>query len=563
MKRREVFVIISLFLLSGLIGCIDSRYDLDKLPSQIIVAGDSLTLPIGKSDTATLGKFINDQNVQYIELRNGVYYLCYRDSVDMPVPTKEELKVGDISANTQSNIAMIPGASVNTIYPVPLDATFNFTATNNIPVVTNNVILRVDSVELSNGATDAVLLLTLKLDQITIISGSYDLVFNMNIPAGFVIEPEIGSIQNNKYTITGTVSNNNPVVRKFKLRRFVKTSAPLVFSYNGSVKLKAGSMIKYTSNTPSLSISVNGSNLYVEALKGQIAYRPTPSKVKENIKEVYKFFKDSKDVISFYNPMFVIETKCNFNVPITGNIEVSTKGGTPTTPSNINFEIDPPTTFNTLRYNHFLVSNINIPSTDPTAKWYQMDLRSYLKAKPDSLLANLSYQSKTGSGTIDNPHFIRNNSIGKVNYRFDLPLSFYNDFQLNFSDTIHNVFTDEINKYIFSSGSVSIVGDIVTSIPLNAEITLTIMSKDYAQSSITILNKSYYKATSNYVINRAPLSFVINSDEISTMKYPRHIALSVKMTSNSEIEGKALKASDFFCYEKLRVVKKGGVKVDL
>lgn len=561
MKRKEIFVFISLFLINGLTSCIDSKYDLEKLPSEILVAGDSLTLPIGKSDTAMLSTFINDQNVQFIELRNGVYYLCYQDSVDLPVPTKEELKVGDITANTQSNIAMIPGATINTNYSVPMDAPFSFMATNNIPVLTNSVILRVDSVELSNGASDAILLLTLKLDKITLITGSYELIFNMNIPAGFVLEPEIGSIQNSKYTITGTVSNNNPIVRKFKLRRFTKTSSPLTFSYDGSVKLKAGSVIKYTSNTPALSISVNGSNLYVEALKGQIAYSPKTSNVKENIKEVYKFFKNSKDVISFYNPSFVIDTKCNFNVPITGNIEVSTKGGTPTTPSNINFEIEPSTIFNSLKHNYFLVSNINT-TTDLSSKWYQMDLRNYLKAKPDSLLVNLSYQSKIGSGTVENPHFIRNNSTGKVNYKFDLPVSFYNDFQLNFSDTIHNVFTDEINKYLFASGSVSIVGEVVTSIPLNAEITLTIMAKDYVKPDITLSNKSVYTAELNNAVNRAPFKFEVNPGELVNMKYPRHLSLSVNIYSSKSVEGKALKASDFICFEKVRVVKKGGVKLN-
>lgn len=564
MKHIKLLLIpILISIIGALSSCIDSKYDLDKLPSQIIIAGDSMTLPIGYTDTATMKNFIEDQNVQYIEVRDGIYYINYKDSTDLPIPTKQEFRINDILESSSAALTKAPLANVGVDYTMPADYSSTFALSNNFPLITNSIILRIDSVELSNSIGENIFTLTIKLDQITLVSGSYNVNLNVHLPAGFILENTNGSATGNPFAIALTKTDNSPIIQTFKLRRFTKSTAPLAITYDGTVKFNSGSKIKYNSNSPALTISIGVANFYIDAFKGQINLHSKTTIVKENIKSIYSIFKSNSDVVSFYNPSFIIDTKSNFTIPITTTFNISTKGGTPTVPETLSFEMDPPLAYNALKLNHFVISNIKPAQMDIDTKSQTMDLRSFIKAKPDSIIAKIDFQTKSGSGTLSSPHFIRSNSIGKVNYRLELPISFTNDFVLTYSDTITDVFTDDIKKQLFNSGSVYLRGDIVTTIPLNAEISIAIMAEGYAQPNIVLSNKTTYKANKDKIVNRAPINFTISATDLKNMLHPRHLSFSIRITSDNTLQGIALKANDFIFLENLRVTKKGGLSVDL
>lgn len=574
MRKFTIFTLLIVTLLSQ--SCVDDQYDLSKLPSNILVAGDSLILPLGSADTAYLRSFIDDQNITAIEKRDSVYFLVHRDSIELALPSGEELRIDDASIATaqSAKISNIPYI-LNVPFVLPVDNNLGTINTSrNLPLITSTSIKRLDYVELNNSGVKGLVTLNVGLRQ-TIASGPCDITFNMQIPAGMQLIPEPGNgtvNSNNEYIIQISDLGDFPITRSFKLKNITQeVGTPITFGYTSSIIFKQGAQITYTGNDPGVDIATSATNLYADYIKGEINHSGSKTGIQADIKGIYSLFKNSNDIVSLYNPMLFIDSETNFGVPLKVNIvsKASTNGGSTLKQDNTEIDIVSPTARDEVKTNSFVLSGIKPTDIKPTTTWKSLDLNAYLKLRPDFLGADLEYTTLAGSGTVSDPHFMSSNSHAKVKYRFELPLAFSSDFLLNFKDTITDVFKEEkIKEYFFSTGSVKIAGTFTSTIPLNATLTGAVYSENYSEQPVAI--KTNVKILADPTGKRidTPFEFILTAEEMKSMMNPRHFGIFVELKTGTDINGNVLagiplKSTDFVFVKNLRVVKTGGIQVNL
>ncbi|MDD2798930.1 MAG: DUF4621 domain-containing protein [Bacteroidales bacterium] len=569
-KLRNIQWIVLLIAIFSIQSCVDDKYDLSKLPDHVILAGDSIILPMGSTDTAFMKSFIDDKHLSYIENRNGVYVLVQKDSIELSLPSSEDLKVDNasVSSSQSAKVSYIP-TGIQVI--LPKDEVFaEIVSSKTLPVNTGSTISRLDFVEFNNEGNNAALNLNIDLRQ-TNASGPCDISFIMEIPSGLELIPDAGNgvVVANQYILHITDLSLFPVNRTFKIKKLDQSGGnPIVFSYKSTITLKQGASITYTGNDPGLDISMATSNMYVNYLKGKINFSGSKPGITANISDLYSLFKSNNDIVSLYNPALYIESVADFGVPLTISLKSSAvKNNSIIKQDNTELNIVAPTVINESRTNKFALSNLKPSGIGSDVNWSILDLKGYIKLKPDVLNADIDFASTVGTGTIANPHFMSSTSKAKVNYRFELPLAFDSDFLLNFNDTVMDVFTDDkIKEYFFSTGSVVIAGTFTSTIPMNANLTAAVLSKDFTETPVTIQSTVKIDADTKGIKIDTPFSLILTAEDMKTMNFPRHLALYVKLDAGNDINGTSLagiplKSTDYIVIKNLRVIKKGGIQI--
>lgn len=167
-------------------SCIDQRYDINNgISTSITFGGDSLTLPLGSTDTIRLGDFLDPADVELMKtMEDGGYALNVKDSlsVDVPKIDQRSLRI-DEKTFTQSQTVnfgdinledfSIPGLSVNS------DINFNFNAIS----LGNFTVPSINPDPTSFGAGMSGYAPTdLSIDDINVNGGSNDLFASINLP---------------------------------------------------------------------------------------------------------------------------------------------------------------------------------------------------------------------------------------------------------------------------------------------------------------------------------------------------------------------------------------------
>ncbi len=180
--RTGLTVLVTTVLVTS---CIDQRYDITKgLSTSITFGGDSLTLPLGSTDTIRLGAFLDPDDVELMKtMEDGGYALNVKDSlsVDVPKIDQQSLRIDDKTFTQQQTVNFgdinlddfsIPGLSVNS------DINFSFNAISlgdfAVPAINQNQSF---GAGMSGYApTD------LAVDDINVSGGSNDLFANITLP---------------------------------------------------------------------------------------------------------------------------------------------------------------------------------------------------------------------------------------------------------------------------------------------------------------------------------------------------------------------------------------------
>lgn len=88
-----------LLLACGMFSCVDARYNLSKISTKMTFGGDSLSIPIGSTDSIRLSNVIDMESMDILSTDTNGYNLSVRDSieVDIPLLDKEALRMDDQS----------------------------------------------------------------------------------------------------------------------------------------------------------------------------------------------------------------------------------------------------------------------------------------------------------------------------------------------------------------------------------------------------------------------------------------------------------------------------------
>jgi len=175
-------------------SCIDELYDLKNgLSSDMVLGGDSLSLPIGSTDSIKLSDFLNEADVEMLKtMEDGGYGLTMKDSMDVDVPKidQSKLKIDDQTFSQSKSISFgdisledfkIPGITVNSDINLSLSSISlgNFA----IPAISKQE-------SFSAGMSDYALT-NPTIDNLTVYGGKNDLFSDITLPP----DPGVGTPQ--------------------------------------------------------------------------------------------------------------------------------------------------------------------------------------------------------------------------------------------------------------------------------------------------------------------------------------------------------------------------------
>ncbi|MEA4840400.1 MAG: DUF4621 domain-containing protein [Bacteroidales bacterium] len=128
-----VFAIFSIFVVIP--SCIDELYNLNNgLSSKMVLGGDSLSIPIGSTDTIKLSDILKDYDIEMLKtMEDGGYGLSMKDSIDVDIPKIDQtaLAVSDKTLSKNKPISFgdisladfkIPGKNVSNEFGLSLSS---------------------------------------------------------------------------------------------------------------------------------------------------------------------------------------------------------------------------------------------------------------------------------------------------------------------------------------------------------------------------------------------------------------------------------------------------------
>ena len=102
--------ILAILLMFGLSSCVNKEYDMDKLNTEVTVAGEGLTLPLGKTAPITMGDLLSDLDQDVIQaVEGGAYALRIADKMslgDQLPDLKTLIDIPDVAFEDSFNFSM-------------------------------------------------------------------------------------------------------------------------------------------------------------------------------------------------------------------------------------------------------------------------------------------------------------------------------------------------------------------------------------------------------------------------------------------------------------------------
>jgi hypothetical protein len=145
-------------------------------------------------------------------------------------------------------------------------------------------------------------------------------------------------------------------------------------------------------------------------------------------------------------------------------------------------------------------------------------------------------------------------------YVAKVPFAVASDFSVSVSDTLVDVFDQDIREMLFSNGEVELFGVASTDLPLRISMSMVILDANMLSTGITLDPRQISPGVKG-TTTQTDISFLVGEDQIAKMKTAEHILVKFTITSDDVIRNTILKPDDFV-HLKLKARKKGGIHID-
>lgn len=570
MKKRNLSagVILCIALLTSVSSCVDESYNLNKLNKDNIFSPNGIVVPIGSVDTIFLKKIFENYAIDSLFYDDkGNYYLSYSGSYEPEFPKKSDFSF--IPRNqTVHNLAipnpwgvpetMIPAGTAYDLHIQENMVKYNDFQFNTIEAPWGYAVI--DSCNFTH------LAIIISVELIDVVTENMQIVLDVTHPdmIGFAENPtvltfsaDVGGIQIDSINVT----NYN--------------FADEDFSFLYSVKMQKADInrtanISYQSN-PRIRISFYSTpeeNIELGVVWGTI-------NIIENSVHVDKFeisllktafpYAD----FNFYNPSLQIITDGNLGVPlITTLLLAGEKDGIvdTTNPNSTetadNLRLDSPTEPGKEKHNFYYLARQeeDVPNG---AIYRNFNINKIIQNKPDFI----HYELMVGTDySVHRPHFIDFTKELKMSiaYKMLLPFSFEEGTSITLSDTITNIFDENLVDLLFydseKGGDVIITADAENTFPLDMTVNVAFLREDYTRLAIVVAPITLKKEGDEFKIH-------IENKYFKFMSEAKHMEVSFTANHNGmqTNDGKpiGLSTMDYILIKKLIFKKTGGLHFEL
>ena len=553
-----------LLTLSGILtlnSCVNNDYDLSNLDTDNIVIGDEIVAPLGDG-VLSLDKMLDIESVKEITVdAAGNYTAAYTDKLNIEIP--KDIKLNDIDF---SNLNIdIPFSGLPTNQPLPTDKIINL-PTKNSPITfsTTDEVKRLDGIAFRTYADNSVLNITLRSTGIVIKKGNPVANFSITFPDKYALIPQ--EIKYNNTFIDNVLKVDIPVkdlkndiVLSFGMRE-VKVSPNDQVSYKSSFSFKKNDIISI-STTPQLLINGMCKNLEFEIIYGIFDLEIPTEQAVIDMSDINNIFEGENNVLSFSDPRIKLTANSNFGIPFTAQLDLDAaneKNNVRVTTEINNVNIDAshlPDMFNSNK----IWVGANKPADAEGATFIKnTDINSLIKIAPNNIIIDMN--AKVAETAAGERQFITANAKANIEYSVEIPFAPAEDFSINITETIEDVFDGDIIEYLFSGGSAIIHGEVLNSIPLNMSMNMVIVGAANEDLGIEMTPQEI-KGSANGEATPNEVSFEITEEDMPKMLSAKSINLELKISSDETLAGKMLNKNQNLAL-KLKIKKTGGIAID-
>ena len=544
MRSKFIFSLLCSILLFQ--GCVDDKYDLSNINTDMTVFQNVITLPLGHTAGSSMGELFFD----------GV------DEIT-PDPNNDGMYVATYSVETH-----IPLPDINEIIPDPVDMTFinDFDLDNNL--FPNNQTVTAsktteDQFELTF-AEDSSLKefnhawfdtsedfsavdVEININGIIVSSGEAWVDMNVEFPDDFAFEGE--GISGQRFKTEIDLTGPRTKYHHFKIAKASEPDTDGTFTVYNTTKLtiNAGTDIYFA---PDANITTT---IQIDNMRFTIVYGRFEVDEEEissiDMSDFYDYIdEDDRNCFSFVEPYIVLNVVSNVGINIGAGILFKPQKSDEDIPGiegSTAFPLDAATNSGTtnesnIAFGPIMQESKNLPENTDWRDVQGDNLDVVLKQMPTSLWLN-----STGTATPEScdprTTFLAQNSKVTLSYDFKIPFKLERDFFMAMRDTLKDALDKDTGKMLFTANEnpavedkIMLFGTVESSIPLQMDMKLSALDEDNNDLLVDLGVQSINPGRLNNIVE-SEFEIEISRDQYEAMRKARHFKAVYSASSNNDM----------------------------
>lgn len=556
-------------------SCVDDRYDLDKLNTEMTLGGDSLTVPLGSTDTIRLGDILDVEDEEMLKtLEDGGYGLQMKDSLSVEVPQidKSQLTLQNQVFSQSHQISFsdmsledfsIPGIVVNsevllnTLTSKVVDSTDIQFSYSDIP----DQLVSLDSIRFATGAA---LKLDVLLRNMPQLSNPLEANMYINFPEVLIFEPGYVDAQNRLHiqeAFTEDKLSKTIPIRGLRLNGEAlngNISIDEKVNYDMTVTVEEPSVSSDQLNNDPIQVDLNFTlaQLQFNSIYGKIDPGIEPQVTSIDL-DLPEFLEGDDIVLDITKPVITLESTSNLGIPLDLTIElIPSKNGVIRVADKQTIQLHLPKADNeTSLKTGFWIS----PDSAGMPLDYQFvsaDIQNLFRLLPDKIDFNV-----VAGASANQQHTVDLNTLYAMDvaYNVTIPFTFGKDLVISMRDTISDL-DESIGKMALKGNKLELLGKIFNSIPLQLDLELIPFDENNNPiAGVEPGRQTIYPGTRDGEATTTTLNLTLDDPEGRLIDL-RGFELYFKASSNETVAGAPLKPENFVKAE-LRARLNGGIKI--
>lgn len=497
-----------------------------ELDMTVTVGGDSLSLPLGSTDSITIGNFLNIDSVEFVYVdKGGNIFINMSESFEEDVSVADyvdKLTVDGFVKQFEEQTFTVPaGTVVPDLGIVNVDFlefeeefTYNFmfeeareSGLLSITKLDFEDTWIVPEIKLSSAMplpSDLKMLLEVVLPdsfimgQSSYVNGS-TILFEGNVTSS-------GDVDFQPVSIDGLVLNiaeNEPFEIEYT---FILKGLSMVVDMEDIADLE-GSEINVAVG---LSVGAEDRKLHPASFYGKVDLALDEIVQQIDLDAIPDYFKSEDVYLDFAYPYATVKLTSNSGVPfvVDASIEPYLSSGEAVQPIDVRLESPVSMDADISKTVSYWLSS-EMPSDVADYEWIDADIRNLLLRIPDRLDVGIRPYSNLDT---ENDHYIDCNATYKVSGEMSvvLPFAFGEDLYIPVRDTINNI-PAEVGTAM-SSANVSITGDIFSTFPVAMNISGYFLDSNNRRLDIEVQTQKIQAGTEDSPVS-SPLNIVVYKSE--------------------------------------------------
>lgn len=465
----------------GLASCVNEEYDVSNINSEITLAGNGLTLPLGSTKQLTIKNVLKDIDMDMLRiLDDGSYAIGVNDDLDLAsvLPDFGEMtSVHDARVSSTLNIPMLKsGLNVDLgKFEVEVSDDFEFAILKSS--YASSIVTGIETITFDDASLD----LSFAFSDLPHFGAEKDINvdFDLALPEEIVLDQTDERVDGNVVKISTVIRNGEVVMEPIRILAMDLSGYDMSKGKDliGKVKIDGVLHVQTTvfesdNDHSEMEVSVAIRNLDVEKIVAHVQYEIDGTEQHIAMDGFPDFMKDDSFVLDIAHPHIMIKAATNMGIPASGELMIiPVADGVAHKEDMIDIYLTLPkseSSDKTANVTYWLGDDSKLCPKGCT--FVKADISKLIKKIPDEFLFMLSSSTDQVEDCVLEPAA---DYVFDIDYDFVLPLDFGKDLHMEMTDTITDL--SGLFGQIFEKNSVKISGDVTSCLPVQLDLNIELL----------------------------------------------------------------------------------------